>query len=247
MPDVRGAAGSTWTNPMYCREERSWFITVPPDIETVLSAQERATVIEVSEEVYKTWEEPLSEPPSESLGAESLISRITATYSQRLAEVVAADPRQLDKIEWRDLERLLAEVCTSLGFEVELTPSAKDGGKDIVLHVKNAPSPETYLIEIKHWRSGKKVGPKPLQAFIEVIARDGAEGGVFLSSSGFSEIQVQSRTELKATRLRLGDQTKIVSLCDTFVRAKHGLWQRPKLLTEVLFDGTVLVSEIAHR
>src|SRR5215213_2504038 len=61
------------------------------------------------------------------------IQRILEVVSRRFAELVAKNPRRLDELEWRDLERMLAEVFNGIGFSVELTPGSKDGGKDIIL------------------------------------------------------------------------------------------------------------------
>lgn len=47
--------------------------------------------------------------------------------------MVARNPNVLNHLEWRDLERLVAELFDGLGFQARLTPSAKDDGKDVVL------------------------------------------------------------------------------------------------------------------
>jgi len=52
---------------------------------------------------------------------------LIADLSQRLALLIARDPSVLKVIEWRDMERLLAEVFSGIGFDVTLTPASKDG------------------------------------------------------------------------------------------------------------------------
>ena len=80
---------------------------------------------------------------------------IVAEFSRALARRLALSPGELADVEWRDLERLLAEVCGALGFETILTRSGKDGGFDLELRADG----NTYLVEVKHWSAPDLVGP----------------------------------------------------------------------------------------
>ena len=51
----------------------------------------------------------------------SEVELILQDVSRAFARLVAKDPVNLDRLEWRDLERMLAEVFYNLGFSVELT------------------------------------------------------------------------------------------------------------------------------
>jgi len=67
---------------------------------------------------------------------------------------------------------LVAVLVSDLGFEeVELTPPAKDGGRDIIAKARNPKTgwTETYLFECKHWVAGKKVS-------LEIVTRPPACG-----------------------------------------------------------------------
>ena len=86
----------------------------------------------------------------------SPVVRAVQFLSRTLARLIARNSRALDEIEWRDLERLLAEVFEELGFDVELTPSSKDGGKDLVLSCLICGHGRKYFVEVKHWRSGNE-------------------------------------------------------------------------------------------
>jgi HJR/Mrr/RecB family endonuclease len=50
-----------------------------------------------------------------------------------MALEIAKDPSALSRLEWFDIERMVAEVFDGLGFNVTLTPPAKDRGKDVIL------------------------------------------------------------------------------------------------------------------
>jgi hypothetical protein len=59
--------------------------------------------------------------------------KILRTCTQKLIELIGKNPNALEEIEWRDLERIIAELFMGLGFKVVLTPPAKDGGKDVII------------------------------------------------------------------------------------------------------------------
>jgi restriction system protein len=143
---------------------------------------------------------------------------IIRSFSQALAKAVAKDPQALEYVEWRDLERLLAEVFEGLGFGVELTPSSKDGGKDIILQCRLLGIHRSYIVEVKHWRSGKKVSSSAVRSFLTVIEEEGRDGGLYLSTYGYSSDAFQMLTEVERQRLRFGAKEKIVSLCRNYMK-----------------------------
>jgi hypothetical protein len=164
---------------------------------------------------------------------------IIKSFSQALAKAIAKDPRALEHIEWRDLERLLAEVFEDLGFGVELTASSKDGGKDIVLQCRVFGIHRSYIVEVKHWRSGKKVSSSSVRSFLTIIGEEGRDGGLYLSSYGYSPDTFQMLTEVERQILRFGAKEKIVSLCRSYMKTNTAIWVPDGNLPEILFEATV--------
>lgn len=167
------------------------------------------------------------------------IQLLIRSISHDFATLVAADPEALDHLEWRDLERMMARVMEGLGFVTTLTPPSKDGGKDLTLACTAEVGAETYIIELKHWRSGKRVGRRSVTDFMRVIVRERRSGGLFLSTSGYSADAFEGLTEVARSRLRLGGREKIVLLAKTYMRSCQGLWSPSESLPEVLFDSTL--------
>jgi hypothetical protein len=170
---------------------------------------------------------------------ESNVAFIVRTLAEALCELVAREPRHLDAIEWRDLERMVAAALQAIGFTVELTPPAKDGGKDVVASCILRGTQLVFYIEIKHWRRGGQPGPRHILDFVEVTARNCVAGGLFLSSSGYTNDTYQRLAEICHQRVRLGTQDKIVSLCQHYVKKRDGVWQPRTLLPELLFERTL--------
>ncbi len=164
----------------------------------------------------------------------SLVLQAVRCMSDKLARLVSRDPSALDAIEWRDIERMLAVVFDGLGFEVELTPASKDGGKDVVLRYSHNGEERIYLVEVKHWRSGKRVGGKELTNFVHVVAREKCDGGLFLSTYGYSRDEIEVITEIDHNEIFLGEKPQIVSLCRSYMRADSGLWRSAAPLQEML-------------
>ena len=174
----------------------------------------------------------------EHTGFAEEVRDILRVVSRRFATLIAKDPRVLDELEWRDIERTVAEVFDGLGFSTTLTPPSKDGGKDIVLECTVRGHLAEYVVEIKHWRSGSRVGSGAIRNFLNVIARESRQGGLYLSTYGYCDNAFEQLSTIDRQRLRFGSEEKVVALCRTYVKAASGLWSPPGHLVDVLYEGT---------
>jgi restriction system protein len=158
--------------------------------------------------------------------------------SKKLIELVAKNPENLKNLEWRDLERTIAELFEGIGFKTTLTPSSKDGGKDVILECTIDEIKKSYIIEIKHWRSGQKVGHKAVKEFTKIIINEKREKGLYLSTYGFCNNYYESLTEKQKSLIRFGEQEKIVELCRTYEKVNNGIWNPIDTLESILFENT---------
>ena len=170
--------------------------------------------------------------------AETEIEIVVRTLAESLCDLIARHPHALDGIEWRDLERVVAVALRELGFWVELTPSAKDGGKDIIARCTVAKAHKVYYVEIKHWKKDRP-GAAHISHFIEVNSLNQTDGGLFLSSSGYTDWAHARVGEVFRHKVRLGDRNKIIALCQQYVRRRNGFWRVDKPLPELLFEETL--------
>ncbi len=158
--------------------------------------------------------------------------------AKALIRAIAATPAVLGEVEWRDLERLLAEALDGIGFKVELTRPAKDGGRDIICSCVEGGKVHSFIAEVKHWTCGQKVPGKDIKKFVNVVLKEQDTNGLFLSTSGFAGNAFEVLTEIEAQKVRFGDQNKIVQVCRTYVKAETGLWAPEQKLTEILMEDT---------
>jgi restriction system protein len=160
-------------------------------------------------------------------------------FARQIARLVAQDSKALASLEWRDVERMLAEACSGMGFQVELTPPAKDGGRDIVLHCWIFGHRRKYFVEVKHWAT--RVGHDVVQNFLRVVVEDHADKGLILATTGYTKNAFEQLTQIEQRRVRGADREKIIAICQLYVRARSGLYIPSAELPELLFDGSLPV------
>ena len=136
-------------------------------------------------------------------------------FLDKLIEEIAAEQIALHEIHWHDMERMFHRILQGLGFHAHLTPSSKDGGRDILACDIQVDDIQWYNIEVKH-RFSRKVGPQVVKKTLETSLREGRRGALVLSTSGVSEEALQVRTEVYEDFIRIGDGQKTVTICKHF-------------------------------
>lgn len=153
----------------------------------------------------------------------------------RLAAELAEWPTLVHSLEWRDLERVIALCYEELGFNVELTKSSGDGGKDVVLQFNLSSTYKLnadFYVEIKHWSEDRPVGLGPIRKLYEIKLRNKADGAILLSTSGFSDSARKAYDEHSG--ITLGDLSVIRSLCRFFVASRENGDLRHRTLEEIV-------------
>jgi small GTP-binding protein len=166
------------------------------------------------------------------------VSIIVRVMIDKICQLVAKKSNALLEIEWRDLERVIAQALETIGFSIILTPAAKDGGKDIIASCIVEGKDKKFYIEIKHWKENKP-GKKIISKFVEVNAIDCTDGGLFLSTSGYTKAVYKKMGEISVQKIKLGAHDKMVSLCKYYVMKKNGVWFSNSPLPEILFEDTL--------
>lgn len=216
------------------REGRSWRFAQPRMAQLVAEGRlviQQGRRPHLKRYLAEVTVEETAPPEGDSV---SPLAGAVRVFSRALALALAQSPGALAEIEWRDLERVLAEVCEGLGFRTILTRSGKDGGFDLEVEADG----ERYLIEVKHWSAPSLVGAGLISQFAEVVVSQSAARGLLLSSSGFRPAVLAERLEVTPQKVALGDGHKIIGLCQRYARATGMLWQPETDLAEFLFEGT---------
>jgi len=107
------------------------------------------------EEIYLLPEPKLIIPENRIITDVGLLS----SNIPELIRFLSQNPENLHQISPREFEEIIAEIFRSKGFEVALTASTRDGGKDIIAVHRNELGIDTkYFIECKRYAESNKVG-----------------------------------------------------------------------------------------
>lgn len=192
-------------------------------------------VISVSSDVLANWAFFLDDASELDADPLSSVKAAIVECCNRLCELIANNPSTIDQIEWRDLERAVATALTGIGFRVTLTPPSKDGGKDVIVECVLKGRIHTYYLEIKHWKSGKRVGHPVVSQFVEVITKDKVDGGIILSTSGYSNEVFAAVGQIDSKLVRIRGSDTIVAMCQMYTRERNRLWLKKEPLPQLLY------------
>jgi len=100
---------------------------------------------------------------------------------------LAEHPSELFNLTSREFEEFMAQLYNKLGYNVELTKTTRDGGKDIILRKPDILGDMVFYVECKQYDSKNKVGIDIIQRFAGIIEMDKINGGIIATTSFFSK------------------------------------------------------------
>jgi restriction system protein len=112
-------------------------------------------------------------------------------------------------LDWRTFECLVERLYDAMGYETELTPPQKDGGRDVIATRRSPGSLEHARIECKFYQE-EAVGLSILQRLLGVVSAEKVNKGVIVTTSRFSRPAVRYAGE--NPRLELIEGSEFVLL-----------------------------------
>ncbi len=102
----------------------------------------------------------------------------------------------------------MGEVLSNYGYEVEITPQSRDGGKDLIAIQKGADPVVITYVECKRYKEKRKVSVNIVREYFGVINDAHVEKGMIVTTSGFTKdaIDFAYRND---KRLSLVDKNKL--------------------------------------
>lgn len=154
-------------------------------------------------EIKGTFEEPLySEKPSHVAQSEQKL--IITTIDDEIKNYLKRHPEKLYELSPRKFEELVASILKDLGFDVELTQTTRDGGRDIIAHIRNAVCSYLTHIECKRYAPDNKVGVGIIREVLGVHHIRKATKSIIVTTSFFSSDAVKE-AEIMENQLDLKD------------------------------------------
>ncbi|MBO1628242.1 restriction endonuclease [Bacillus arachidis] len=134
----------------------------------------------------------------EGLSVTSPSLRVDFTdVNSQLIQYLARNPELMYQLEPRKFEELVAELFHKKGYEVELTPRTRDGGKDIYALKKDSISSTLFLVEAKRYSKTNKVGVELVRGLYGVKHAERANVGMLVTTSSFTKDAIEFASPLK--------------------------------------------------
>jgi len=103
-----------------------------------------------------------------------------------LIAALAQEPSLMYKVHPRRFEELVAELFKRMGYEVTLTPTSHDGGRDVLAVRRDDVGTVLTLVECKRFRPDRKVGVALVRSLYGVVTSERASHGVIATTSSFT-------------------------------------------------------------
>lgn len=127
---------------------------------------------------------------------------------QRFIDYLYQNFSDIDKINWRKFEQLVAEYFHKTNWHVELGPGRDDGGIDVRIskNVANSEYPEIILIQCK--RQKRKIEKVVVKALWADVIDENANSGLVVTTSSLSP-GAQKVCQARSYKINEADRTTL--------------------------------------
>lgn len=142
----------------------------------------------------------------------SSIKKILTVSNERWDEIInyfARHPEKLYNYDPHKFEELVAELLTREGMRVQLTPRAKDSGRDILAFLDTTLGTHLHLVECKRYSTKRPIRVDLVRNLYGVVEAERATAGLLVTTSYFTDEAISFRNQVKH-RLALKDYKNLV-------------------------------------
>lgn len=130
------------------------------------------------------------------------IMKMNKFISLRLFKLLKEKPDYLDELSPTKFEELVAQIVAAFGYEVELTPKGKDGGKDIIATHKHQPN-ERFYIECKKYAVKNRIDVTIVRQVHSVMTLDKVNKAIIATTSHFTRDAKELIKRIKTTNVAI--------------------------------------------
>ncbi len=145
-------------------------------------------------------------------GLEDAITVIRAKYIG-LPETQKEMVSLLNNLSPRDFEHLIERLYHKIGYDTELTPPQKDGGRDLIARKSIPTKKELVLVECKLYKN--PIGVQTVRQLLGVVSSEKTNKGVLITSSEFTRGAMKFSKENPRIEL-IGGQELVALLNENF-------------------------------
>ena len=166
---------------------------------------------------WGSWDLGYTYPPQE------LESRKILTPIELLIDESAKNPKLLFEIDPRTLEKIVADIFSTFGFQVELTSRAKDGGCDVICLSQAHGIPIKIAFEVKRYSENRPVGVELVRSFVGANKLIDANKLVFVTTSRFTRgAREYANSPFVSSLLELREMPDIIEWCKQSSLKRYG-------------------------
>jgi len=103
-----------------------------------------------------------------------------------LIKSLKRQPDSVFQLSSRQFEELIAVLLLDQGWDVELTPPTRDGGRDILAYLHTGISRVLCLVEVKRYHRDRCVGVGMVRELYGVLHDNGASQAMIVTTSSFT-------------------------------------------------------------
>ncbi len=190
-----------------------------------LFAKDHSTIAEAVRAHIKVTESAAPE--------EQKINAFLAPFNEQFVKALARNPKDIYSLTPREFETLMAAILADLGWQIELTPQSKDGGKDIIATIPFGGGKLLGIVECKRYSPHHKVGIDIVERFVYTIReKTKASLGMMMTTSFFTQGAWEVAKE-HSWQLQLHDYDKVCCLLKNFGSygqgGNSGMWIFPQV------------------
>lgn len=166
-------------------------VSFPSQFDATSNFLEVATAVELS----GSYEESLYQEGNAQNEEEK--EYVITTIDDQVKKYLKSHPEKLYQMSPRKFEELVASILKDMGFDVELTQATRDGGRDIIAHVRNAVTSYLTYIECKRYAADNKVGVGIIREVVGVHHMHRATKSIIVTTSFFSADAVKEAAQME--------------------------------------------------
>ena len=125
-------------------------------------------------------------PPLATPELVKVVKTTIISASEAMVAALKREPEGIHRLTPRQFEELITELLRDMGWDVELTPSTRDGGKDILAYLKTDIGRLLCLVEAKRYRQDRKIGVELVRTLYGTLCDYQANSAMLVTTSSFS-------------------------------------------------------------
>lgn len=124
--------------------------------------------------------------PNQDQSSQKTSSILLNPISDDLYRMLVLHPELVKTLQWRQFEKLLADILETFGYEIDLMQGTKDGGIDIIAFGNSEEwGRHKYIVQAKRWSN--RVGIEPVRELMFLHGHHRATKSCLATTSKFTK------------------------------------------------------------